>query len=222
MVGGMRPVRTDRPSNPLAAARARRVAGAFAAGGLLPFATWFLVLPALGAADFYRGASLLRPFAILVIACAAGGWMAGRGLGPGRRWPAAFGAAFGAVLWIPLALANGLPALTGGDPFGQLLAIFVPIVAVSHALLGGIGFALGGRGWRGAGRGALAFGAAGVVGGAALAAGVRLTAGEGAAVAVSALGGAAACLLPLVLAGWWCGRAQTIPPPARARTRCGR
>ena len=186
-----------------------RAACAFAAGGLVPCAAWFVLLPALGALDFYRGATILRPAGVLALACVAGGAVAGGALGPGLRLRAAFGAAFAATFWMPLLVLGSLPALSGGERFVDLLAGFAPVLALSHALLGALGIALGGGGWRRAAAGALLFGPAGAAGGVLLALVVRLSAGSGggaAAFAVGALGGAAACLLPLTIGGWWLAR----------------
>ena len=186
------------------------MAATFAAGALVPFAAWLLLLPVLGALDFYRGATILRPLAVLLLACAAGGFVAGGALGTGLRRRAAFGAAFGATLWIPYLILSSLPALTGAERFVDLLVGFTPALAVSHALLGATGLSLGGHGWRRACVGALVFGAAGGAGGVLLVLVVRLSAGStgAAAFAVGALGGCTACLLPLTLAGWWLGRSR--------------
>ena len=194
------------------------MAATFAAGALVPFATWLLLLPALGAWGFYRGATMLRPVAVLVLASAAGGVVAGGALG-GGRWRVAFGAAFGATLWIPLLILSSLPALSGGERLIDLLARLTPGLALSHLLPGALGLLLGGSGWRRACLGALVFGAAGAAGGVLLAVAVRLAPGAtgAAAFAVSALGGGAACLLPLTLGGWWLGRRR--PGSARRARR---
>lgn len=185
----------------------RRTAAAFAAGALLSLAPPLLLLPALGALDLYRGATALRPIAVVLLACAAGGVVAGGALGAGMRRRAAFGAAFGATLWIPLLVLVSLPALSGVERFAELLVGFAPALAASHALLGALGLGLGGSGWRRACAGALAFGAAGAAGGVLLALVVRLSAGSSgaAAFAAGALGAGVACLLPLTLAGYWLG-----------------
>ncbi len=200
------------------------MAAAFAAGGLIPFATW-LLLPALGAWDFYRGGTMLRPLAVFVLACAAGGALAGGALGRNPRWRAAFGTAFVATLWIPFLMLTSLPALSGRERLIDLLVGFAPALALSHALLGAFGLVLGGSGWRRACTGAMVFGAAGAGAGVLLALVVRLLAGlSGApAFALSALGGGATCLVPLTVAGWWLARPTATTarrPPARAR--CGR
>lgn len=184
-----------------------RTAAAFAAGAILALAPPLLLLPALGALDLYRGATVLRPIVVALLACAAGGVVAGGAVGPGLRWRAAFGAAFGATLWIPLLILASLPALSGVERLAELLVGFAPALAVSHALLGALGFGLGGSGWRRAGAGALVFGAAGAAGGVLLALVVRLSAGSAGATAFAAgaLGGGVACLLPLTLAGFWLG-----------------
>ena len=194
------------------------MAATFAAGALVPFATW-LLLPALGALDFYRGATILRPVAVLTLASAAGGIVAGGALGGGRS-RAAFGAAFGATLWIPFLILSSLPALSGGERLVGLVAGLTPGLALFHAILGALGLLLGGSGWRRACLGALVFGAAGAAGGVLLAVAVRLAPGATgtAAFAVSALGGGAACLLPLTLGGWWLGRRR----PGSARSDAGR
>lgn len=188
-------------------------------------AAWLVLLPALGAWDLYRGGTILRPAAVLMLACAAGGAVAGGGFGGGLRWRAALGAAFCAALWMPLLLVGAVPSLSGGERFGALLAGFAPGVAASHALLGGLGLALGGSGWRRAGKGAAVCGAAGAFGGAALALVVRLSTGVGPAAefAVSALGAGAACLLPLASAAWALGRLRlgSTAPRVRGRARCG-
>ena len=203
-----------------------RTAAAFAAGGLVPLAAWLALLPALGAWDLYRGGTILRPAAVLLLACAAGGAVAGGGLGGGLRWRAALGAAFCAALWMPILMLGALPALSGGERFGALAVGFAPGVAASHALLGGLALALGGCGWRRAWRGAAVCGAAGAVGGLALALVVRLSAGGGPAAefAVSALGAAAACLLPLASAAWVLGRLRpgSTARRVRAATRSAR
>ena len=208
---------------------AARTAAAFAAGGLIPLATWLVLLPALGAWDLYRGGTLLRPVAVLLLACAAGGVVAGGGLGGNLRRRAALGAAFCAALWMPFLLLSTLPALGGGERLGELVVGFTPGVAASHALLGGLGLALGGSGWSPAWRGAAACGAGGAAGGLLLALVVRLFAGGEAAAgfAVGVLGGVAACLLPLTLGGWWLGRSGLSRRSpnlrrVRARTRYGR
>ena len=189
-----------------------RTAETFAAGALLSLAAPLLLLPALGALDLYRGATVLRPIAVVLLACVAGGVVAGGALGSGLRWRLAFGAAFGATLWIPLLILASLPALSGVERFAELLVGFAPALAVSHALLGALGLALGGSGWRRAGAGALVFGAAGTAGGVLLALVVRLSAGSAgaAAFAAGALGGGVACLLPLTLAGWWLGVGRMV------------
>ena len=185
----------------------RRTAATFAAAGLAPCAAW-LLLPALGALDLYRGATVLRPISVVLLACVAGGLVAGGALGPGLRWRSAFGVAFGTTLWIPLLVLGSLPALSGVERFVDLLFGFTPALAMSHALLGMLGLALGGGGWRRACVGALVFGAAGTTGAVLLAIVVRVSSGSGgtAAFAMGALGGGVACLLPLTLGGWWLGR----------------
>ncbi|MYN65362.1 MAG: hypothetical protein F4X11_10085 [Acidobacteria bacterium] len=207
-----------------------RTAATFAAGALLSLVPPLLLLPALGALDLYRGATVLRPVVVVLFACAAGGVVAGGALGPGLRWRAAFGAAFGATLWIPLLILAGLPALSGVERLAELLLGFAPALAVTHALLGALGLALGGSGWRRASAGALVFGAAGTAGGVLLALVVRLAAGSSgaAAFAAGALGGGAACVLPLTLAGWWLGWMRSgrftraTPRLVRGRARYGR
>ncbi len=185
-----------------------RTAATFAAGAVIPLTAWLLLLPALGALDLYRGATILRPIAVVLVACAAGGLVAGGAVGPGLRWRVAFGAACGATLWVPLLILGSLPALSGAERFVELLLGFAPALAVSHALLGALGLALGAGGWRLACIGGLVFGTAGMTGGVLLAVVVRLSAGSAgtAAFAAGALGGGAVCLLPLTLAGWWLGR----------------
>ena len=164
---------------------------------------------------------MLRPVAVLLLACAAGGAVAGGGLGGAGRWRAALGAAFAGALWMPFLMLGTLPALSGGERLLELVAGLLPGLAVSHALLGGIGLALGGSGWRLALRGAAVFGAAGAAGGLLLALLVRVSAGAGGVpgFAVSALGGALACLLPLASGGWWLGRWRLGPNPRRVRER---
>lgn len=209
----MRHPRMPQP-RPAGAAAALRAACAFAAGGLVPCAAWLVLLPALGALDFYRGATILRPAAVLALACVAGGVVAGGALGPGPRRRSAFGAAFAATFWMPLLVLGSLPTLSGVERFVDLLAGFAPVLAVSHALLGALGLAFGGDGWRRAAAAALVFGPAGAAGGVLLALVVRLSAGSdggAAAFAVRALGGGAACLLPLAIGGWWLARR----PPGR-------
>ena len=137
------------------------MAATFAAGALVPFAAWLLLLPVLGALDLYRGATILRPLAVVLLASVAGGLVAGGALGPGLRWRAAFGAAFGATLWIPYLILGSLPALSGVERLADLLVGFTPALATSHALLGALGLVLGGSGWRRACAGSLGFGAAG-------------------------------------------------------------
>ena len=207
-----------------------RTAATFGAGALVSLAAPLLLVPALGALDLYRGATVLRPITVVLLACAAGGVVAGGALGPGLRWRAAFGAAFGATLWIPLLILASLPALSGVERLTELLVGFAPALALSHALLGALGLALGGGGWRRAGAGALVFGAAGTAGGVLLALVVRLSAGSAgaAAFAAGALGGGVACLLPLTLAGWWLGWMRSgrvtraTPRLVRGRARYGR
>lgn len=184
------------------------MAATFAAGALLALAPSLLLLPALGALDLYRGATVLRPVTVALLACVAGGVVAGGALGAGMRWRVAFGAAFGATLWIPLLILASLPALSGVEGLAELLVGLAPALAVSHALLGALGLALGGSGWRRACVGALVFGAAGAAGAVLLAVVVRLAAGStgAAAFSVGALGGGVACLLPVTLGGWWLGR----------------
>ena len=187
------------------------MAAAFATGGLVPFATWLLLLPALGTWDFYRGGTMLRPAAVLVLASVAGGVVAGSALGGGVRRPAGLGVAFGATFWIPLFVVASLSALSGTERFVDLLMGFTPVLAVSHAFLGALGLALGGGGWRRACEAAGVLGVAGGAGGVLLALVVRVSAGSGAtSLAVSVLGGGAACLLPLALAGWWLGRRPRV------------
>ena len=185
-----------------------------------------MLLPALGAWDLYREGSILRPVAVLLLACAAGGVVAGGGLGGAGRWRAAFGAAFAGALWLPYLLLGTLPALSGDERLRELVVGLMPGLAVAHALLGGMALALGGSGWRLTLRGAAVFGAAGAAGGLLLALLVRLSAGAGGVpgFAVSALGAGSACLLPLASGGWWIGRLRLGPTPrrARARTRSGR
>ena len=180
-----------------------------------------MLLPALGAWDLYREGSILRPVAVLLLACAAGGVVAGGGLGGAGRWRAALGAAFAGVLWMPYLLLGTLPALSGGERLVELVVGLLPSLAISHALLGGMALALGGSGRRRAWRGAAVFGAAGAAGGLLLALLVRLSAGAGGmpGFAVSALGGALACLLPLASGGWWLGRRRLGPNPRRVRER---
>ena len=194
----------------------------FAAGALVPFAAW-LLLPALGALDLYRGATILRPVAVLLLACVAGGFVAGGALGPGLRRRAAFGAAFGATLGIPFLVLGSLPALSGRERFVDLLVGFTPVLAAAHALLGALGLALGGGGRRLACVGAVGFGAAGAAGGVLLALVVRLSAGcvGASAFAAGVLGGGVACVLPLTLAGWWLGclRAGRLAPKRSGQRR---
>ena len=188
---------------------AARAAVGFAAGALIPFATWLLLLPALGAWGLYGGASIARPVAVLAVACAAGGIVAGGALG-GTRWRAAFGAAFCAAAWVPLSLLSGLPALGGGEQAVELAAVFLPGFALAYAALGAGGLALAGCGWRCASLGAFVFGGAGAAGGGVLASAAGLAPGEVGLVgfAVQSLGGGAAFLLPAAAGGWWIGRRQ--------------
>lgn len=203
------PFRTARPeaAGTTGPAPVARTVGTFTAGGAIPFAVGLILLPALGAWDLYRGATMLFPAVVLVVACAAGGVLAGGPLG-GLRWRAAWGVAFGATFWIPVLVLSSVPALSGGERVVNLVTGIVPPFCVSLALLGAIGLALGGSGWRHATKGAVVFGAAGGTGGVLLALLVRLSAGGGGALgfAVGVIGGAAACLLPLTFAGWWLGR----------------
>lgn len=187
----------------------------------MPLATWLVLLPLLGAWDLYRGSTILRPVAALTLACAAGGVVAGGALGGAGRWRAALGAAFVGALWMPFLMLGTLPALSGGERLVELVVGLLPSLGVSHALLGGMALALGGGGWRRAGRGAAVFGAAGAAGALLLALLVRLSAGAGGVpgFAVSALGGALACLLPLACGGWWLGRLRLDPTSRRVRER---
>ena len=155
-----------------------------------------------------------------MLACAAGGVVAGGGFGS-LRWRAALGIAFCAALWMPFLMLSTLPALSGGERLIELVLGFAPGIAVSHALLGGLGLALGGSGWIRVWRGALACGAAGAAGGWLLALVVRLSVGgDGAtAFAVSAFGGVLACLLPLALGGWWLGRSHPGSTARRVQER---
>ena len=179
----------------------------FAAGASIPFAAWLLLLPALGAWDAYAGGTIARPIVVLAVACAAGGVVAGSGIG-GLRWRNAFGTAFCVAGWMPLLLLSTLPALGGRETAVGLAAALAPGFALAHATLGVAGLALGGAGWRGACRGAVVFGAAGAVGGALLAGAAGLAPGAvgPAGFAVHALGGGAAFLLPAAAGGWWIGR----------------
>lgn len=198
----------------------------FAAGGLVPSTAWLLLLPALGVWDLYRGSTILAPATVLLLACAAGGVVAGGAPGGTVRWRLAFGAAFGATLWVPFLILGTLPALSGGERLLELVVGFTPALAVSHALLGGIGLALGGGGRMLAWKGTAACGVAGAAGGLLLALIVRLSAGSGGAAefAVSVLGAGVACLLPLAFAGRWlgCRRPGSSPRRVRERTRSGR
>lgn len=150
---------------------------------------------------------MARPIAMVVVACAAGGALAGRALG-GARWRIAFGTAFCAAGWIPLLLLGTLPALGGRETAIGLAVVLAPVIGLAHATLGGAGLALGGAGWRTAGRGAVVFGAAGAVGGAGLAMAAGLAPGAAGlpGFAVHVAGGGAALLLPLAAGGWWIGR----------------
>ena len=181
----------------------------FAAAALIPFATWLLVLPALGALGFYGGGSIVRPVAVLGFACAAGGVVAGSAIG-GARWRAAFCAAFCAAGWVPLLLLSGLPALGGGERAAELAVVLVPGFTAAFAVLGAAGLALAGCGWRCASSGALVFGAAGAAGGGVVAAAAGLAPGEvgWAGFAVQSFGGGAAFLLPAAAGGWWIGNRQ--------------
>lgn len=183
------------------------VATGFAAGALIPFATWLLVLPALGAWGLYAGGSIARPIAVLGAACAAGGVVAGNAIG-GARWRAAFGAAFCAAGWVPLLLLSGLPALGGREGAADLAPVLVPGFASAYAALGAAGLALAGCGWRCGSSGALVFGAAGAAGGAVVSAVAGLAPGATgvAGFAVQSLGGGVAFLLPAAAGGWWIGR----------------
>ncbi len=184
-----------------------RVALRFAAGASIPFAAWLVLLPALGAWGAYAGGTIARPIVVLAVACAAGGVVAGGGVG-GLRWRNAFGAAFCVAGWIPLLLLSTLPALGGRETAVGLAVVLAPGFAVAHAALAAAGLALGGAGWRDACRGAAVFGAAGAVGGALLAGAAGLAPGAVglAGFAVHALGGGAASLLPPAAGGWWIGR----------------
>ena len=168
-----------------------------------------MLLPALGAWGFYGGASIARPLAVLAVACAAGGIVAGSGVG-GVRWRAAFGAAFCAAGWVPLLLLSGLPALGGRERAAELAVVLLPGFALAYAALGAMGLALAGCGWRCASLGAFVFGAAGAAGGGVLAPAAGLAPGEVGLVglAVQSLGGGAAFLLPAAAGGWWIGRRQ--------------
>ena len=191
----------------------------FAAGALIPFAAWLLLLPALGAGGLYGGGTLGRPVGVLAAACIAGGIVAGGALG-GARWRAAFGAAFGAAGWIPLLLLSSLPALGGRERAIELAVVFTPGFALAFAVLGAAGLALGGSGWRGACGGAAVFGVAGAAGGTLVAATAGLAPGSAGLVgfAVQAFGGGAGFLLPAAVGGWWIGRRQQAPRD-RSRAR---
>ena len=183
------------------------VAMRFATGALIPFATWLLLLPALGAWGLYGGGSIARPIAVIGAACAAGGIVAGGAIG-GARWRAAFCAAFCAAAWVPLLLLSGLPALGGREGLAELAVVLVPGFAAPYATLGAVGLALAACGWRSTSLGALVFGAAGAAGGALVAAAAGLAPGEVglAGFAVQSIGGGAACLLPAAAGGWWIAR----------------
>lgn len=179
----------------------------FAAGAAAPFAVWLLVIPALGAWGVYAGGTLARPIAVVAVACAAGGMLAGSSVG-GVRWRVAFGAAFCSVGWIPLLLLSTLPALGGRETAVGLAVVLAPGFALSYTMLGAVGLALGGAGWRHACRGAVVFGAAGAAGGALLAVVAGLAPGAVglSGFAVQSIGGGAAHILPAAVGGWWIGR----------------
>ena len=184
----------------------------FAAGALVPFATWLLLLPALGAWGFYGGGSIARPVVVLGVACVAGGILAGGAIG-GARWRAAFGAAFGAAGWVPLLLLSGLPALGGRERAAELAVVLLPGFASAYAALGAVGLTLAGCGWRCGLLATFVFGMAGAAGGAVVAAVAGIAPGDAglAGFAVQSLGGGAAYLLPAAAGGWWLGR-QTGSP----------
>lgn len=190
-------------------ARPREPAGValrFAAGASVPFAAG-LLLPALGAWGVYAGGTMARPIAVMAIACAAGGVVAGSAIG-GMHWRLAFGAAFCAAGWMPMLLLSTLPALGGRETAIGLVVVFAPVLSVAHATLGATGLALGGAGWPAAARAGIVCGAAGAAGGALLAvvAGLAPGAVGPAGFAVEAAGGGTALLLPLAAGGWWIGR----------------
>ena len=208
-----------------AAVRARapvpRAAGAaalrFATGALIPFVTWLLLLPLLGAWGLYGGGTIARPIAVIGVACAAGGIVAGGAIG-GARWRAAFCAAFCAAAWIPLLLLSGLPALGGRERVIELAVVFAPGFTLAYAVLGAIGLALGGAGWGRALRGVAVFGAAGGAGGSVIAGAAALVPGAAGSIgfAVQAVGGAAAFLLPAAIGGWWLARPRGFSQHARS------
>lgn len=205
----------------------------FAAGASIPFGAWLLLLPLLGAWGAYAGGTVARPIAVVAVACAAGGLLAGsalarpggrvrspraretlasrvprRRLPGGVRWHLAFGAAFSVAGWMPLLLLGTLPALGGRETAAGLAVVLAPGFALAYAVLGAAGLALGGAGWRNACRGAIAFGAAGAAGGALLAVAAGLAPGAVGlpGFAVQSIGGGAAFLLPAAAGGWWIGR----------------
>ncbi|MCY4025225.1 MAG: hypothetical protein OXH75_02790, partial [Acidobacteria bacterium] len=62
------------------------MAARFAVGASIPFGAWLLLLPLLGAWGAYPGGTVARPIAVVAVACAAGGLLAGSALArPGGR-----------------------------------------------------------------------------------------------------------------------------------------
>lgn len=205
--------RPPRRTNGAGGAPPRRVAVAFAVGTLAPVVTLLVVLPLAGAAGFFNGSSIGRPFAMLLVACVAGGQFAGGALRSDVRSRVAFGVAFPIGLAIPLVVVSGLEALSGHEAVTALAARFVPVFALGYGFLGAVGGALGGEGWRETARGVGAFTGGGAVGGVALAAIVALMAGSSGAVApvARACGAAVACVIPVVMGGWWLGARSREP-----------
>ena len=192
----------------------RRVAVAFVVGTLVPVATLLVVLPLAGAAGVFIGSSVGRPFAMLGVACVAGGQFAGGALRRGRRSRVAFGVAFPIGLAMPLVVVSGLGALSGHETVTDLAVRFVPVFALAYGLLGAVGGTLSAEGWRGTAQVAGAFTGGGVVGGVTLTAVVALVASSsGAAAAVARTCGAVvACVIPAAVGGWRLARPHLTPP----------
>ncbi len=175
----------------------------------------FVLVPLAGAVGGLTGGSVARLVVLVALAGAVGGALAGGALGRGWRGAAGFALAFPLGLALPLLAVVSVPALSGRERLVELVAGFVPIFAVSFALMGAVGTGWVGAGWRRALQSSLAFSLAGASGGLGLTGAAALLPGglTGQFPWLFLIAAALTLIAPAALAGWWLAWSSAASSP---------
>lgn len=177
---------------------------AFSAGMTLAV-SGVLVIPSLvGSLGWFDQVSGIVSLATIALPVLVGGAIAGSSLAHGWRGIAGFAVAFPVGVALPTFAAFSLNAMSGREPWPQVLLLFLGIFALSFGAMGGIGVAFLGKPWRSVWHVAWSFAGAGAVGGVALTATMFLASRQHPLTdseTITALGILTAFLLPAVISG---------------------